>query len=84
MSETRSANPELQLDVDVMILEYLLYTATSAQLKALKSSLVSKSDGSGLSLIERSDGSAKDLVEGFNGTVVLLKFDADTDRKQRS
>lgn len=36
MADTRCADVELQLDVDVMILEYTLYQATKAQLEALQ------------------------------------------------
>lgn len=36
MVDTRCANPEYQLEVDVMTLEYLLYHAVRAQLAALK------------------------------------------------
>lgn len=35
MADTRCANPEYQLDVDVMILEYELYRAIAANIKAL-------------------------------------------------
>lgn len=36
MTDTRCVNPEYQLDVDVMILEYLLYHAIRAQFDALR------------------------------------------------
>jgi hypothetical protein len=36
MADTRCADPELQLDVDLMILEYALYHATKARLEALQ------------------------------------------------
>jgi len=36
MADMRCANVELQLDVDVMILEYMLYQATNALLQALQ------------------------------------------------
>ena len=36
MADTRCVNPEYQLDVDVLILEYLLYNAIRAQFKVLR------------------------------------------------
>ena len=35
MSDTRCADPTLQIDVDVMVLEYLLHQATKAQFRVL-------------------------------------------------
>lgn len=40
MSDTRCADPTLQIDVDVMVLEYLLYQATGAQFQALHSPII--------------------------------------------
>lgn len=37
MADTRCANPEYQLDVDVMIVEYIVYKAVEAQLKLFRS-----------------------------------------------
>lgn len=37
MADTRCANPEYQLDVDVMMVEYVVYKAVEAQLKLLRS-----------------------------------------------
>lgn len=38
MADTRCADPEYQLDVDIMMLEYLLYHATKAYFRALQNS----------------------------------------------
>lgn len=37
MADTRCANPEFQLDVDIMMVEYTIYKAIEAQLKLLRS-----------------------------------------------
>lgn len=37
MADTRCANPEYQLDVDIMMVEYVVYKAVEAQLKLLRS-----------------------------------------------
>lgn len=37
MANTRCANPEHQLDVDILMVEYAVYKAVEAQLKVLRS-----------------------------------------------
>lgn len=37
MADTRCANPEYQLDVDILMVEYVVHKAVEAQLKVLQS-----------------------------------------------
>lgn len=42
--DRKTANPELQLEVDVIILEYLVFTATAAILSERRSQLAGNED----------------------------------------
>ena len=69
MADTRYADPDLQLDVDVMSFEYLLYQATKAQFRSLKPSGTNGSSGTILrddTLIEPEE-TAQRLLEIFQG-----------------
>ncbi|KAK5275307.1 hypothetical protein LTR40_013247, partial [Exophiala xenobiotica] len=68
MVDTRCADPDLQLDVDIMILEYTLYQAVKAQFDFLSCAI-----GSGC----RQDGDeATTKAKAISSTRVLSIFDS--------
>ena len=67
MADTRCANPEYQLDVDVMILEHLLYHAVRAQFDALRAESEKQDLGNAHEQsLETSSGSANHLLYAFD------------------
>lgn len=61
MAETRCANPEYQVDVDVMMIDYALYHAIDAKLRSLKVSLTGNR-----SEREAANETADSLVRNFD------------------
>jgi hypothetical protein len=66
MADTRRVNPEYQLDVDVMILEYLLYQAIRSSWKA-----PSNSPQNGKSTPD--DTESERTSQAFDGELALCK-----------
>lgn len=69
MSDTRCADPTLQIDVDVMVLEYLLYQATRAQFQALESLSIGKRNTTPQpqpdDKLVKDEAAAQRLLDGF-------------------
>ena len=70
MADTRCVDPEYQLDVDVMMLEYLLHHAIQAQLRALQQLSASGQNGTRDFALHDSKNrlsDAKKLTRAFDG-----------------
>lgn len=67
MADTRCANPAYQLDVDIMILEYVLYHAIKCQLAVLTPSAEAGESPHTCVELQNRQGEAARLVAVFDG-----------------
>ena len=67
MADTRCVNPANQLDVDVLILEYLLYNALRAEFSVLRPGCEVKSEEDTINSLPSSDvAEANRLLQAFD------------------